>query len=183
MGQSERRAAAVRDLARAGGRDMRVQIAEYDPSWPAAFEAERQRLEPLLGGVEIHHIGSTAVPGLAAKPIIDMIACVERYEELVRRLVAAAAYQYPQAFNATLAKRRFLLYPTPEARTHHLHLVHDCVELERYLAFRENLRASAELAGEYAVLKRTLAARFPYDREAYTEAKTEFIRSFERPAL
>ena len=113
MGQSERRAAAVRDLARAGVRDMHVQIVEYDPCWPAAFEAERQRLAPLLAGVEIHHVGSTAVPGLAAKPIIDMIACVERYEEPIKRLVTEATYQYPQAFNATLTKRRFLLYPTP----------------------------------------------------------------------
>jgi GrpB-like predicted nucleotidyltransferase (UPF0157 family) len=181
MGQSERRAAAVRDLACAGARDMRVQIVEYDPAWPAAFEAERRRLAPLLAGVEIHHIGSTAVPGLDAKPIIDMIACVECYEEPVARLVTECAYQYPQAFNATLTKRRFLLYPTPEARTHHLHLVDARSELERYLTFRENLRTHPALAAEYAALKQTLAARFPLDREAYTEAKTQFIRSRERP--
>ena len=160
---------------------MRVQIVEHDPAWPSAFETERRRLAPLLAGAEIHHIGSTAVPGLVAKPIIDMIVCVENYEEPVRRLVTEGAYQYPQAFNATLTKRRFLLYPTPETRTHHLHLVNDGTELERYLTFRENLRAAPALAAEYAALKRALAARFPLDREAYTEAKTQFIRSFERP--
>jgi GrpB-like predicted nucleotidyltransferase (UPF0157 family) len=179
MGQSERRAAAVRDLDRAGVRDMHVQIVGYDRAWPAAFQAERQRLAPLLDGVEIHHIGSTAVPGLAAKPIIDMIVCVECYEGPIRRLVSEAAYQYPQAFNATLTKRRFLLYPTPETRTHHLHLIDDYAQLKRYLTFRENLRADPDLAAEYAALKRTLAARFPLDREAYTDAKTQFIRSFE----
>lgn len=71
-----RRSAAAKDLARAGGRDAEVKIVAYDPAWPAALETERERLAPLLNGVEIHHFGSTAVPSLAAKPVIDMIALV-----------------------------------------------------------------------------------------------------------
>lgn len=172
-----RRNAALEDLARAGVRDMRVELVEYDPAWPAAFETERARLAPLLEGAEIHHIGSTAVPGLTAKPIIDMMALVDSYEHPVARLVAEGGYQYPQAFNATLAKRRFLGYPTPSKRTHHLHLVDDPGELARYLRFRDRLRSDPALAAEYATLKRALAERYREDREAYTEGKSEFVRA------
>lgn len=76
MPPSDRRDAATEDLARAGARDAPIEIVAYDPSWPAAFEYERERLAPLLPGTEVHHFGSTAVPGLAAKPVIDMIALV-----------------------------------------------------------------------------------------------------------
>jgi GrpB-like predicted nucleotidyltransferase (UPF0157 family) len=177
-----RRAAATEDLARAGVRDAEVQIVAYDPAWPAAFEVERKRLTPLLGAVEVHHFGSTAVPGLAAKPVIDMIALVSDLDAPVAALVADAGYQLPQAFNATLTHRRFLCYPSASHRTHHLHLVDEREELERRLRFRDRLRADPVLAGEYVALKRTLAQRYQDDREAYTEAKSEFIRRHDQPA-
>jgi GrpB-like predicted nucleotidyltransferase (UPF0157 family) len=181
MGPVSKRSAALADLARAGVRDMRVEIVEYDPSWPAAFEEESRRLAALLSGTDIHHIGSTAVPGLVAKPIIDMVALVDSYEAPVARLVAEGGYQYPQAFNATLVKRCFLAYPTPSKRTPHLQLVDDPSELARYLRFRDYLRTDPALARQYATLKRTLAERHGGDREAYTEAKTEFVRRYELP--
>ncbi len=181
MGSADRRNAAAEDLARIGLRDMRVEIAEYDPSWPGVFEAERKRLVPLLVGAEIHHIGSTAVPGLAAKPIIDMVALVESYEGPIATLVAEGGYQYPRAFNATLTHRRFLCYPTAAHRTHHLHLVDEPGELERRLRFRDRLRADPVLAGKYASLKRALAERYSDDREAYTEAKSDFVKRHEQP--
>lgn len=154
---------------------MSVEVVEYDPSWPAAFEAERARLHPLLAGAEIYHIGSTAVPRLAAKPIIDMIAVVDSYEIPIARLVAEAGYRYPRAFNATLSKRRFLCYPNAQTRTHHMHLVENPDELTRYLCFRDRLRADPALACRYETLKRELAEHHRHDREAYTEAKTEFV--------
>jgi GrpB-like predicted nucleotidyltransferase (UPF0157 family) len=77
MSAADRRRAAAQDLVRAGGRDAPVEIVDYDRRWPNAFDAERKRIEPLLGGVKLHHFGSTAVPGLAAKPVIDMIALVD----------------------------------------------------------------------------------------------------------
>jgi GrpB-like predicted nucleotidyltransferase (UPF0157 family) len=177
MQPADHRSAALEDLARAGGRDAPVRIVEYDPAWPAAFAAERERLAPLLGGgVDLHHFGSTAVPGLAAKPVIDMIALVEDLDAPIAALVGRGGYQYPQAFNATLTHRRFLCYPTAAHRTHHLHLVDEPGALERRLHFRDRLRANRALADEYAVLKRALAERYREDREAYTEAKSEFIR-------
>jgi GrpB-like predicted nucleotidyltransferase (UPF0157 family) len=181
MGRAERRKASLEGLARAtGSQEMPVEVVEYDPSWPAAFEAERVRLEPLLEGAEIHHIGSTAVPGLAAKPIIDMMAVVDSYEVPITRLVADAGYQYPRAFNAALTNRRFLCYPRAQWRTHHMHLLDDPDELTRYLRFRDRLRVDPALAHRYEALKRELAERHRLDREAYSEGKSGFVNRHER---
>jgi GrpB-like predicted nucleotidyltransferase (UPF0157 family) len=178
----DRRAAAEKDLACAGVRNGRVELVEYAPAWPAAFQTERERLAPLLRALEIHHIGSTAVPGLLAKPIIDIVALVNDLDAPVAALVESGGYQYPWAFNGTLTHRRFLCYPRASHRTHHLHLVDDRAELERRLRFRDRLRADPALADEYAALKRALAARFSEDREAYTEAKAPFIKRVEKQA-
>jgi GrpB-like predicted nucleotidyltransferase (UPF0157 family) len=179
---SDSRSAAAEDMARAGGHNAPIEIVEYDSAWPAAFAAERERLAPLLpAGVELHHFGSTAVPGLAAKPVIDMIALVDDLDVPIEALVQYGGYQYPVAFNATLTHRRFLCYPTAAHRTHHLHLVDEPGELKRRLCFRDRLRADPDLAGEYVALKRALANRYSDDREAYTEAKSEFVRRHEQP--
>lgn len=175
----DRIVAAATDLKRAGGRDAAVVIVDCDPGWPDSFQTERTRIEPLLDS-EVHHIGSTAVRGLAAKPIIDMMALVDSYDQPVKLLIERLDYQYPVAFNETLSRRRFLLYPTPAERTHHLHLVTDPAELARYLRFRDRLRSDPALAREYAALKRRLAAQHKHDRESYTDAKTQFIARAER---
>jgi GrpB-like predicted nucleotidyltransferase (UPF0157 family) len=164
----------VDSIERVGVQDGRVELVAYDPAWPALYEIERKRLEPLLGALEFHHIGSTAVPGLIAKPIIDMVALVDDLAAPIAALIDSG-YQYARAFNATFAHRRFLCYPMASRRTHHLHLVDDRAELERRLYFRDRLRADAALADEYAALKCALAARYPEAREAYTEAKAPFI--------
>jgi GrpB-like predicted nucleotidyltransferase (UPF0157 family) len=177
MPPTDPRSAALEDLARAGGRNAEVEIVEYDPAWPVAYAAERERLAPLLPtGVQLHHFGSTAVPGLAAKPVIDMIALVDDLDAPITALVQPGGYQYPVAFNATLAHRRFLCYPTAAHRTHHLHLVDEPGGLKRRLRFRDRLRTDPVLASEYATLKRALAERYRDDREAYTEAKGEFVK-------
>ena len=180
MPPTNRVSATAKDLARTGGRDAPIEIVAYNPAWPSAYRAERERLTPLLPDqVELHHFGSTAVPGLAAKPVIDMIALVDNFDA-IPKLVKDGRYQYPEAFNATLTHRRFLCYPTAAHRTHHLHLVDLPSELERRLRFRDRLRADPVLAGEYEALKRALAERHREDREAYTEAKSEFVRRYEQ---
>ena len=177
MPAADHRSAALEDLARAGGRNPEVEIVAYDPGWPAAFEVECERLAPLLpAGVHLHHFGSTAVPSLAAKPVIDMIALVDDLDAPIAALVQSGGYQYPEAFNATLAHRQFLCYPTAAHRTHHLHLVDEPGELERRLHFRDRLRVDPVLAGEYVALKLALAERYRNDREAYTEAKGDFVK-------
>ena len=173
------REAAARDLARAGGQDAPIEIVEYDPAWPARFASERERLLPLLPGAEIHHIGSTAVPGMPAKPVIDVIALVRDLDEPIAALVEQGGYQYPEAFNATLSHRRWLCRPMAAHRTHHLHLVDERAELDRHLRFRDQLRSSATLRDRYTRLKRELAERIGDDREAYSEAKSAFIQRVE----
>ncbi|MGO9489269.1 MAG: GrpB family protein [Solirubrobacteraceae bacterium] len=159
-----------------GSGDGPIEIVEYDRSWPAAYLAECGRLAPLLPGVPILHIGSTAVPGLAAKPIIDMIAFVDDLDANVAELVRRAGYHLPARFNANLYHRRFLCYPTLSHRTHHLHLVDGHAGVDQCLRFRERLREDPALAAQYAALKRSLASRFREDRIGYTEAKSTFIK-------
>lgn len=176
------RQAAARDLARVGGEDAPIELVEYDPAWPARFHAERERLLPLLPGANIHHIGSTAVPGMPAKPVIDLIALLDDLDAPIAALIDDGGYQYPKAFNAELIHRRWLCRPSAAHRTHNLHLVDDQAELDRHLRFRDRLRASTTLANEYARLKRELAGRFGNDREAYSDAKSAFIGRVEADA-
>jgi GrpB-like predicted nucleotidyltransferase (UPF0157 family) len=167
----------VRRLAPLGADDGPIEIVEHDPAWPACYVKERERLAPLLPGVHLHHIGSTAVPALAAKPVIDMIALVDALDATAESAVRRASYEMPARFNANLAHRRFLCHPRASFRTHHLHLVDERSALDRCLRFRDMLRADPTLAHRYATLKRGLAARFEEDRERYTEAKTGFIQA------
>src|ERR1700686_1659505 len=156
MRRQGRRRGAAHDPARIGARDGPIEIVEYDPSWPASYIAECERLAPLLPGVPIHHIGSSAVPGLASKAVIDMIALVDDLDAKVAPLMQRAGYQLPTRFNANLIHRRFLCYPTVTYRTHHLHLVDEREDMDRCLHFRDSLRANRKLAADYVALKRAL---------------------------
>lgn len=155
-----------------------VLVVPYDPAWPGRFEVERAALDSaiadqVVGG--IHHVGSTAVPGLESKPVIDILVgvrdltssrcCFDRLRDLD---YIHAPYRSDQMY--------WFCKPDPSQRTHHLHLVP--VDSERFreeLVFRDYLRAHRDVAHEYGVLKRELAQKFRDDREAYTDAKTEFI--------
>jgi GrpB-like predicted nucleotidyltransferase (UPF0157 family) len=172
----EQRKAAAEDLAASDQSDAPVEVVEYDPAWPRRFAEERDRLAPLLPGAEIHHFGSTAVPSLAAKPVIDIIALVRDLDEPIQALVEQAGYQYPRSYNATLEGQRWLCRPSAEHRTHHLHLALDRALVDSRLRFRDRLRVDGDLVTQYAALKRALAARDPTDRTNYTAAKSSFIQ-------
>jgi GrpB-like predicted nucleotidyltransferase (UPF0157 family) len=156
-----------------------IRIVPYDPAWPEAFASERAALEEAIGSWAvggIHHGGSTAVPGLAAKPIVDILVGVEDLESSRACFEPLSRLEYLYAPYRS-EEMHWFCKPHPDRRTHHLHLVPD--GSRRYseeLAFRDRLRADPGTAERYARLKRELAERFPEDREAYTEAKTEFIR-------
>jgi GrpB-like predicted nucleotidyltransferase (UPF0157 family) len=160
--------------------DDPIVLAPPDPLWPAQFAAERDAiaaaLAPWLAGAP-EHIGSTAVPGLPAKPIIDIMAPVVSLAASRDAIQAAAGLQYVHA--AYQADRmHWFCKPGPQHRTHHLHLVPLNSPLWRErLAFRDALRANAALRDAYAGLKQRLAAAHPTDREAYTDAKTAFIEA------
>jgi len=159
-----------------------VILAPSNSAWPQQFTSERKRLlDALPGGfVAIEHFGSTAVPRLVAKPVIDMLAGVPAFddiESLIDRL-SVLGYHYPVEFNSTLSDRRWLMRQHRGRRTHHLHLVvFGSAIWSRGLHFRDVLRANPGIAAQYAIRKTELAAMYGSDREAYTQAKGVFIDS------
>jgi len=163
-----------------------VALEAYNNAWPAMFVAERDRLLGLLplSFIDIEHIGSTAVPGLVAKPIIDMLAGVESMV-MARSLggvLLEAGYTTSAEFNATLRDRQWFMRWADGHRTHHLHVVvHRSPAWTQRLRFRDALRVDPVLAARYAALKAELAVLHPSDREAYTAAKATFVRSVSKP--
>jgi GrpB-like predicted nucleotidyltransferase (UPF0157 family) len=157
-----------------------VKIESYDPSWPLKFEAEKgalaAALSPWLVGL-IEHVGSTAVPELAAKPVIDIMAPVADLLSSLPAIEALTPLSYCY-FPYRADEMHWFCKPSELERTHHLHLVPCGSRLwNERLAFRDLLRSDEAVRRAYAELKLALAARHRHDREAYTEAKTEFIRS------
>jgi GrpB-like predicted nucleotidyltransferase (UPF0157 family) len=154
-----------------------IAVVEYDAQWPHSFESERGLLEQMLtpwleGG--IHHIGSTSVPGLAAKPVIDMIAGVRDLDEARGAFDTLLAHGYHFAPHRPEAHR--FAKPSLTQSTHGLHLTEPGSALWRErLAFRDALRGDAALAAEYQSLKQRLAVEHPRDIRAYTDGKRAFV--------
>ncbi len=166
--------------------DEDIVLVDYRDTWPEEFEGEAERLQQVIGPYVtggIHHVGSTAIPGMTAKPIVDILVGVRDLDssrpclELLRPLSYWYAPYLPDVMH-------WFCKPTPARRTHHLHLVP--TGSPRYLeelAFRDFLRGQPDAARDYAVLKRRLAERFRTDREAYTDSKGEFVAEVTREAL
>jgi GrpB-like predicted nucleotidyltransferase (UPF0157 family) len=178
-----RRRAAYRGYV---AREQPIRIVPYDHGWPGRFEAERSALLAAIGGWAvggIHHVGSTAVPGLAAKPTIDILIGVRDLQSSRSCFATLAALEYRYApYRAE--QMHWFCKPDAARRTHHLHLVpSDSARFRDELAFRDFLRAHGEVASEYGALKRALAKRFEHDREAYTAAKAAFVEATVRRAL
>ena len=162
-----------------------VIIVEADPRWAAAFALERDRMVVALGErvVAIEHIGSTAVPGLASKPIIDLLCGFRTFEEATAAvpLFVAAGWEYPEDLNARIQDRRFLKLTKDGVRTHHAHLIlHDGPLWVEYVIFRDRLRESPALRDEYEELKRSLAEKFRDQRDSYTASKGSFVAAVVR---
>jgi GrpB-like predicted nucleotidyltransferase (UPF0157 family) len=155
-----------------------IHLVAYDPQWPVRFERERVLLQDAIGpwiAGGIHHAGSTAVPGLDAKPIIDILVGVEDLAVSRACFEPLAGLEYLHAPYRS-EEMHWFCKPDPGQRTHHLHLVPtDSSRFRDELAFRDRLRVDSEIAKEYAALKRRLADRFSRNREAYTDAKADFI--------
>jgi GrpB-like predicted nucleotidyltransferase (UPF0157 family) len=159
-----------------------VELSAYSPMWPAVFEIERDRLTRVFGAdaVVVEHIGSTAVPGLGAKPIIDVLLGAPALAIVERKIpeLVTGGYRYVPEFEKSIPERRYFVKVHGHPGHFHLHaVVYASSFWQRHLAFRDALRADAALADDYWKLKRRLAARFPNDRGAYTDAKSEFIRT------
>jgi len=170
------------------GRTREYGLVDYDPAWPSSYEQEVGPIRDALGDavVRIEHVGSTSVPGLAAKPVIDIQVSVRSLTPrapIVDRLVATG---YQHDIDPIETDHEFLSkgYDDADSRRVHVHLCTAGSEWERrHLAFRDELRRDPDVAGEYAALKRQLAKDHPRDIFSYVDGKTSFIRSVEARAL
>jgi GrpB-like predicted nucleotidyltransferase (UPF0157 family) len=155
-----------------------IAILAYDRRWPAMYEEEHRRLAMAFGSaaVEIHHIGSTSVPGLSAKPVIDMMIAVRDMNNAqgLRTLMRNLGYVYVAVDDEP--NRMFFRKGAP--RTHHVHIVRfRGAEYRRHLLFRDHLLSNPSVQAEYVVLKKRLAKEFREDRSSYVEGKSGFIES------
>jgi GrpB-like predicted nucleotidyltransferase (UPF0157 family) len=154
-----------------------VSIVDYDPAWPATFAWLRDRASRVLGDIaqSIEHVGSTSVPGLAAKPIIDIDIVVPTPEASRASIARLSTLGYEHLGDLGMADREAFRAP-PEDPAHHLYV---CLAgsraLRNHVQFRDYLRAHPDAVAAYATLKRNLATAFAHDRLAYAEAKTAFI--------
>jgi GrpB-like predicted nucleotidyltransferase (UPF0157 family) len=158
-----------------------VLLTPYSPLWPAVFDIERRRLLEIFNdAVAVEHIGSTAVPGLGAKPVIDVMLGAPDLAQIEARIPALAeeGYRYVPEFEKSMPERRYFTKLDRPPGMFHLHAVTlDSPFWARHLAFRDALRTDEALARKYWRLKQHLAARHRDDRAAYAEAKSDFIRS------
>jgi GrpB-like predicted nucleotidyltransferase (UPF0157 family) len=169
---------------------QQLQIVPYDPLWVIEFAAERERIVQLLGAlaIRIEHNGSTAVPGLPAKPVIDIQISVKQLHPISRYAEPLATLGYLHVPHVDDAFCPYLHRPSEWPHTHHVHLVEAGGQEERRtLAFRDFLREHCDMASQYAVLKRRLVtltdANSSASREAYATAKSEFIERIVQVAL
>jgi GrpB-like predicted nucleotidyltransferase (UPF0157 family) len=167
----------------------RVELVDYDPRWPAMFDAEAARLRSALVGVDLgpfrlEHFGSTAIPGVAAKPIIDIMLVTADQTRWPGVIEPIRSLDYVYWADNPRRDRMFFVKGMPPfgtGRTHHVH-VRTPEDAHAALVFRDHLRRHPDAVARYARLKHELQARHPTDREAYTAGKTEFVAEIVRQA-
>jgi GrpB-like predicted nucleotidyltransferase (UPF0157 family) len=166
------------DLRRSEFRDD-IYLVDYDSSWHAQFEQMADWLRSHLGtdiALRVEHYGSTAIPGMPAKPVIDILVEVPSFAEAKKRVLSCLNEEVWEywwcAGHMVFFKRKELM----GERTHHVHLAPRGHDFWDGLAFRDYLRSHPEDAARYAALKQQLAVRYRKDREAYTDSKSEFVR-------
>jgi len=163
----------------------KIEVVPYDPDWSRLFKVEADEIASFFGRevVAIHHIGSTAIPGIRAKPIIDMLVEVQEIEktDAFNEEMAKRGYQPKGEFG--IAGRRFFIKEDEVNRTHHIHVFQNGhPRIEQYLDFRDYMIAHPEEARAYSELKEELAQRFPHDIESYMAGKDSFIKEIDSKA-
>ncbi len=154
-----------------------VRLVAYDPEWKQLFEQEKACFQEILGShiLDIQHIGSTSIPGMPAKPIIDIAIAVADFEGArdCIPLIEGMAYEYKGEFG--IPRRHYFVKGDP--RTFHVHMSEiTSLEWQNTLLFRDYLYQHPDMAAEYARLKTQLALKYPQDRTAYLDGKTEFVQ-------
>lgn len=163
-----------------------ITVTEHSPAWAEAFKTEAEIIKSILKDncVAVHHIGSTAVAGLKAKPVIDIMPVVKDLEQADLRAAEFEKNGYEYLGEFGIKGRRYLRKGGDE-RTHQIHIFEksNVKEIERHLAVRDYLRAHKDVAEEYGKLKEKLALSYPYDIEGYCDGKQDFMLKLERAAL
>ena len=160
-----------------------ISIIPYDPEWPILFKKESEFLRHNLPAsliTRIEHFGSTAIPGLAAKPIVDMLVEVDSLEETQKQIVPlleSEGYDYFWRTDSQPPYAWFIKRNAEGIRTHHIHMVEADSKLWERLYFRDYLKEFPAEAKRYGELKQSLSEKYPNDRVGYTEGKTEYILS------
>lgn len=162
-----------------------IVLMPHDPKWLTSAAEECDRIAKACGKalVGVEHIGSTSVPGLIAKPVLDLMPMLDNFEDGYACVAPMRALGYWYAGDFGIPGRHLFIKGSP--RTHHAHmLLRSSKEARRHLAVRDTLRASPEMAARYADLKQRLAAQFGDDRENYANAKAAFMREiFDRAGV
>jgi len=159
-----------------------IEVVTYDPQWPKMFELEAEFIKQALGSncIAIHHIGSTSVPGLSAKPIIDIVSVVKNIQEVDNATKAMEGLGYEAKGEYGIAFRRFF-QKGKNIRTHNVHVYEEGdSEIDRYLKFRDWMRSHESDAQAYANLKTELAAKFPQDILQYCNGKDAFVANIDQ---
>lgn len=154
-----------------------MHLSPYTPQWEGAFREELTRLKASIGAyvLDVQHVGSTAIPGLVAKPILDISVAVEDLEQAERCIQPLLEIGYEHRGENGIPRRRYFVRGNP--RSHHLHMVEAGSEnWAAMVRFRDHLRLHPDVVEAYAKLKLLLAAQFSSDRAAYQAGKTEFIQ-------
>ncbi len=162
-----------------------VKLVPCSPEWERFFAEEERLLRAVIGAhvVDIQHVGSTAIPGMEAKPIIDIAMALRRLEDVERCVEPLERLGYEYKGDEGHPGRFFFAKGDPSRRTHYLHVVEwDSDPWKELLCFRDYLRQHKEVAGEYARLKRELARKSQGNRDLYTPGKAEFIERVLRMA-
>jgi len=162
----------------AGGR--RVVVVPYDPAWADRYEVERARIVAAIGptALRVAHVGSTAVVGLDAKPVIDVLISVATIRDESSFRPGLESLGYERREDVAMPDDAYFVLNEDGVKVVQLHVCESGGSFEReHLAFRDKLRSDPELRDRYAALKRELGKRFPDDRLAYTAAKAPFIRA------
>jgi GrpB-like predicted nucleotidyltransferase (UPF0157 family) len=164
--------------------DRTVVVEDYDPAWPRDFEVLRQRIWPSLADValRIEHVGSTSVPGLAAKPIIDLTVVVATRDVVPKAIERLVPLGYVHRGNLGIDDREAFDHPAELSR-HNLYVCPEgTIGVVNQIAVRDYLRANREAAARYGALKKQLADRFPRDIDSYVRGKTDFVLDILRRA-
>lgn len=158
-----------------------IRLVDYDLKWPILYQVEKASILGVIDDfiVDIQHIGSTAVPGMAAKPIIDIMVAIRDLALIEKCIQPLQTIGYEYLGEYGIPERHYFRKPPGHPHsTHHLHMVERESDFwERHILFRDYLRVHSEEAHQYYQLRKDLAAKFASDRDAYTDAKTLFINS------